>query len=137
MLSPQQASFVLATAVAAVGLLWRGAAFAPEDDERIGFQSGIELSVDDGRGERAISVGRVALIGRASNADIQLHDPQVSRLHARIEVREDGVYVEDLGSRNGTARNGVRIASPTRVERGDELLVGTARVVFRGLGKWR
>ncbi len=137
MVDAQQVSVLVASAVAGFGLLARRAPLQGDDERSIAFESGLEFLIDDGRGERAISTGRIALVGRAPNADLRLAEPQVSRLHARIEARNDGVYVEDLGSRNGTACNGEPVTAPTRIEPGDELLIGNARVVFAGIGTWR
>ena len=137
MIDAQQVSVLVALAVGAFAIAARRARLQGDDERSIAFQSGLELVVDDGRGERAISTGRIALIGRAPNADVRLAEPQVSRLHARIEARNDGVFVEDLGSRNGTACNGEPVMAPTRIEPGDELLIGNARVVFAGIGTWR
>jgi pSer/pThr/pTyr-binding forkhead associated (FHA) protein len=52
-------------------------------------------------------------------------------------MRDDGVYVEDLGSRNGTLVNGTEVTAPRRLEVDDELTVGPAALVFRGVGAWR
>jgi hypothetical protein len=62
-------------------------------------------------------------IGRHSDCDITLPDRQVSRNHARIFWREDGYFIEDLGSKNGTHVNGQEVAVPVRLEDGDELQV--------------
>ncbi|MBX3000663.1 MAG: FHA domain-containing protein [Caldilineaceae bacterium] len=62
-------------------------------------------------------------IGRHSDCDITLPDRQVSRSHARIFWREDGYFIEDLGSKNGTHVNGQEVAVPVRLEDGDELQV--------------
>ena len=45
---------------------------------------------------------RIVLIGRAAGNDLVLRQPSVSARHARIVVGPDGMWVEDLGSRNGT-----------------------------------
>jgi S-DNA-T family DNA segregation ATPase FtsK/SpoIIIE len=45
-------------------------------------------------------------IGRSAEAELRLRDPELSRVHARIDVREDGVWVTDLGSTNGTRAGG-------------------------------
>jgi len=81
--------------------------------------------------------GRRILVGRAPSADLRLDDPRVSRLHARIEMRDDGVYVEDLGSRNGTTVDGCAVTAPRALAVDDEVTVGTAALVFRGVGAWR
>ncbi len=62
-------------------------------------------------------------IGRDVDCDITLPDRQVSRNHARIFWHEDGYFVEDLGSKNGTHVNGQDIATVMRLEDGDELQI--------------
>ncbi|MEA4811614.1 MAG: FHA domain-containing protein [Anaerolineaceae bacterium] len=59
------------------------------------------------------------ILGRELNNDIPVPDPEISRRHARFISRSDGVFVEDLGSTNGTFVNGVRIKSPTLLHHGD------------------
>jgi S-DNA-T family DNA segregation ATPase FtsK/SpoIIIE len=97
---------------------------------------GIELVVDDGTSIATRRLGRRVLVGRALTADVRIDDPAVSRLHARIEMRDDGVYVEDLGSRNGTTVNGV-LSEGQRLAAGDELGIGAASIIFRGVGTWK
>jgi EmrB/QacA subfamily drug resistance transporter len=64
-------------------------------------------------------------IGRDPRAAIPLVDDRlVSSRHARVSPQEDGVAVEDLGSRNGTFVNGIRIAEPTVVRAGGEIVLG-------------
>lgn len=45
---------------------------------------------------------RIVLIGRGAGNDLVLRQPSVSARHARVLVGPDGIWVEDLGSRNGT-----------------------------------
>ena len=97
----------------------------------------IELTVAHAGKIKTYRFGRRILVGRAPSADLRLDDPRVSRLHARIEMRDDGVYVEDLGSRNGTAVDGGPVTEPRRLEVDDEVTVGTAAIVFRGVGSWK
>ena len=54
-------------------------------------------------------------IGRSSSCNLALADGLVSRKHAVLHVGPDAVVVEDLGSRNGVAVNGVRINGPRRL----------------------
>jgi transcriptional regulator with GAF, ATPase, and Fis domain len=56
-----------------------------------------------------VLAGRV-LLGSSSSSGIVIQDPTVSRLHAELEVRKDGLWIRDLGSRNGTFVEGLRIA---------------------------
>jgi pSer/pThr/pTyr-binding forkhead associated (FHA) protein len=51
-------------------------------------------------------------------------DEFASARHARIEPRRDGVYVEDVGSTNGTFVNGIRLARERRLQPGDVVRVG-------------
>jgi pSer/pThr/pTyr-binding forkhead associated (FHA) protein len=97
----------------------------------------IELTVAHAGTIKTYRYGRRVLVGRAPSADLRLDDPMVSRLHARIEMRDDGVYVEDLGSRNGTTVDGVAVTEPRKLAVDDEVTVGSAAVVFRGVGAWR
>jgi pSer/pThr/pTyr-binding forkhead associated (FHA) protein len=99
--------------------------------------TGIELTVFHAGTIKTYRFGRRILVGRAPSADLRLDDPRVSRLHARIEMRDDGVYVEDLGSRNGTTVDGRPVVAPRLLAVDDEVTVGTAALVFRGVGAWR
>jgi pSer/pThr/pTyr-binding forkhead associated (FHA) protein len=99
--------------------------------------TGIELTVAHAGTIKTRRFGRHILVGRAPSADLRLDDPRVSRLHARIEIRDDGVYVEDLGSRNGTAVDGEPVTEPRQLSVDDEITVGGAALVFRGVGAWR
>jgi len=63
-------------------------------------------------------------VGRASGCGVHVDDAYTSNLHARVFRREGAVWVEDLGSTNGTWVNAERIHAPTRLGRGDLLQVG-------------
>ncbi len=64
-------------------------------------------------------------VGRGGQNDLVLTaDDFASARHARIEVRGDGVWVQDLDSTNGTYVNGTRVAGAQRLDAGDVLRVG-------------
>jgi len=74
---------------------------------------------------RSISIKRnKLLIGRAEECDVRPLSEDVSRRHCAVHVGPADVWVEDLGSRNGTFVNGVRIAAKTKVASGDLIRVG-------------
>jgi sigma-B regulation protein RsbU (phosphoserine phosphatase) len=59
------------------------------------------------------------IVGRGAGAGLSLADPFLSRQHSRFFRRGDRVFVEDLGSRNGTLVNGVAVSAPTEIAPGD------------------
>lgn len=64
-------------------------------------------------------------IGRGRQNDVALSaDDYASARHARLEPRKDGVWVQDLGSTNGTFLNGTRLERPRRLSHGDVVRVG-------------
>lgn len=71
-----------------------------------------------------------SVVGREADATIRCDAPGVSRYHAKLVVAGADVVVEDLGSKNGTFVNGQRVTS-ARLADGDELRLGTARLVFQ------
>ena len=66
--------------------------------------------------------------GRSAGSDVIIADQSMSRQHARISARDNGWIVEDLGARNGTFVNGVRIDGPTPVAAGDVLKMGASMI---------
>jgi len=64
-------------------------------------------------------------IGRGNQNDVPIAtDEYASARHARFEPRQDGVWVQDLGSTNGTFLNGTRLDRPRRLSRGDIVRIG-------------
>src|SRR5689334_4805107 len=66
-------------------------------------------------GRRHVIAGTGVTVGRREPADIVLPDSEVSRAHCRLVVRDEELWVRDLGSTNGTFVNGERVVEPTRV----------------------
>jgi pSer/pThr/pTyr-binding forkhead associated (FHA) protein len=68
------------------------------------------------------------LVGRLPECDVMIDDALVSRMHARISVRDQSVVVEDLHSTNGVYVNGARITHSALLREGDRLLIGTTEI---------
>jgi len=81
-------------------------------------------------GERTLPLGRTCIIGRGSEADIQLTDIGASRQHAELRQVDGHTEVHDLGSTNGTLVNGQRVTAATLTD-GDRVTVGTTTFVFK------
>ena len=69
-------------------------------------------------------------IGRGDVNDLPLHDEYASARHARFEPRRDGVYVQDVGSTNGTFVNGIRLGQDRRLAPGDVVRIGETDLKF-------
>ena len=70
-------------------------------------------------------------IGRGNPNDVRLDaDEYASAQHARVEPRRDGVWIEDIGSTNGTYVNGVRLSRPRKLAIGDLVRVGETDLRF-------
>lgn len=64
-------------------------------------------------------------IGRGGQNEVPLDgDEFASAQHARFDPKRDGVWVEDIGSTNGTFVNGARVTTPRRLTNGDVVRVG-------------
>jgi len=69
--------------------------------------------------------------GRSSQNDVELkRDEYASSSHARLEPRRDGVWLEDIGSTNGTYLNGIRLTRPKRLTSGDIVRIGETELRY-------
>jgi FHA domain/zinc-ribbon domain len=83
-----------------------------------------------GRAGEAFNIGGERMtIGRSPDAEVFLDDVTVSRNHALLVRRRDGLYIDDLGSLNGTYVNRRRIESHL-LQNGDELQVGKYKLTY-------
>jgi hypothetical protein len=69
-------------------------------------------------------VAHGATLGRSDGAEIRVDDPFASSAHARIFARGDFMYVEDIGSTNGTYLNGRQIRAAERLKVADLVRIG-------------
>jgi len=123
-----------ATALALLAALPRSKRL--RDDTMMAMQA-VVLRVEDYDRTRTFRAPVPITIGRAHPATLIVPDAQVSRLHARIDL-SDGIFsVRDLDSRNGTLVNARPIDGPVALQDGDEIDIGTTRIVFCGVGTWK
>jgi pSer/pThr/pTyr-binding forkhead associated (FHA) protein/uncharacterized RDD family membrane protein YckC len=74
--------------------------------------------------------GDMTSIGREANNTIVIADPSVSRSHAIVEKKEDGYYLVDKNSSNGTFINGKKVTGTNKLSHQDKINLGNASMVF-------
>lgn len=108
---------------------------SPEDVQEFRFtvvkgaKPGAQISFEGG-GTRTIR------IGRAVDNELVIADPSVSRLHAKVDIRQDGWFLADAGSSAGIEKMGFRVGQqPEPLESGDEFKLGDTIVRFEVVAK--
>ena len=101
----------------------------PRERATPGLRSGVSprLEVVAAMGHEpgtTFDVGEGATFGRSNGADIRVDDPFASSAHARIFDRGGFMYVEDMGSTNGTYLNGRQLKTAERLSMGDTIRIG-------------
>ena len=92
------------------------------------------LSVEKGPKELrgvTIEVRGPVIVGRSPSADIVVGAGYVSARHARFSLMGQTLFVEDLGSTNGTTVNGQRISDPVALNDNDVVMVGDVSIRVR------
>jgi FHA domain-containing protein len=122
--APSQDSMILTPGAASAAGLGRPS--AARRNARLVVQR--SPSLEEG-GEFPLNAAPVT-VGRGGQNDLVLTgDEFASARHARIELRGDGVWVQDLESTNGTFVNGARVTGAQRVDDGDVVRVGATDLV--------
>jgi FHA domain/zinc-ribbon domain len=106
--------------------------YEPVDVEEEVDKAGAAFVIRSGGGRAgesfAVDSDRMS-IGRTPDAAVFLDDVTVSRNHALVVRRQDGLYIDDLGSLNGTYVNRRRIESH-RLDDGDEIQIGKYKLSY-------
>jgi pSer/pThr/pTyr-binding forkhead associated (FHA) protein len=106
--------------------------YTPVDIEEEVEDAGAALVIRSGGGRAGESfqiTGDRMSIGRTPDAGVFLDDVTVSRNHALLVRRQDGIYIDDLGSLNGSYVNRRRIESHLLVD-GDEIQIGKYKLSY-------
>ena len=82
---------------------------------------------------KVLAVPGRLVIGRGSDCDLVLDEPEMSRRHAMIEVTADGIYLRDMGSANGTFVNGVQVRDAVLYS-GDQIAFDRNRFLIEAPG---
>ncbi len=72
------------------------------------------------------------LVGRLPDNHLSLNHGSVSRRHAKISVTNQGVFIEDMGSQNGTTLNGTSLKGQSNLRPGDILRIGHVPLYYFG-----
>jgi hypothetical protein len=98
----------------------------PAQQSRSSRRARLVLRVAEPEGERGrtYELPEEVTVGRAPGCGVRVDDAYTSSIHARVYRRDGTLWVEDLGSTNGTWLNGERLTAPAKVDRGDLVQVG-------------
>jgi len=113
---------------------------SPEDADSEGTVF-VDLSADDGTrrlnaesGEclRILNGESIVIGKKGEDADLVIDEKEISRMHARIFLKDEDYYIEDLNSTNGTFKNGVRLKpyEQKKLSKGDEIKLATKKLIF-------
>ena len=81
---------------------------------------------------KSVKLLPTTVIGRSTECDLKISSSEVSRIHCRITIRDDSVYIEDLGSANGTFVNDQMLSprQPVAVDPGAKITIGPAEFLM-------
>jgi DNA-binding winged helix-turn-helix (wHTH) protein len=116
------------------GYAFCGSAVAMSRDGRLAVPSDQVFRLLWGQREVALSEGE-NILGRGTDSLVWIDAQSVSRRHARVMVASGLATLEDLGSKNGTFVNGVRLGSPVALRDGDELRIGNVPMTLKVYSK--
>ena len=90
------------------------------------------LCTPEGKMVLLLDRATVTIGKKREDADFVIEEISISRIHARIMKEQDGFYLEDLNSTNGTFKNGLRMQpyEKRKLEEGDEIRFGKKEFVF-------
>ncbi len=103
----------------------RAAGAPPRQARRGGTPKALRVIEPAAQKGRTFPLGDEITVGRAAGCSVTLDDTYVSQIHSRVFTRDGKIFVEDLGSTNGTYLNRAKVQGPMVMQRGDRLQVGS------------
>lgn len=80
---------------------------------------------------KTFDIGDELIVGRGDKCHVVLADTYSSQIHARVFRKSGQLFIEDMGSTNGTYLNRRKVTSPVPVARGDRARIGKTEMEFR------
>jgi small-conductance mechanosensitive channel len=105
----------------------KGEARVPEWKET--YRHRLQVRVGPSRGQAFPLLEGTVKIGRGEDCEIDLHDPVVSKEHAKVECKDGDIFIVDAGSKHGTFVNGVKVERK-KLRSGDEIAIGESILRF-------
>jgi pSer/pThr/pTyr-binding forkhead associated (FHA) protein len=105
--------------------------YVPASQSRKPLATLVITNVGPTNGQRFDIRVPLAHIGRGAHNDIAINDDSVSETHAKLQRREDGWFLTDLGSTKGTYVGGSRFTGDRQVDSGSELRFGNVKMTFQ------
>jgi hypothetical protein len=87
----------------------------------------LRINSESGQISRAIELNRTVTIGRGKEATIQVNDPRMSNLHARIQFNPKGLFIHDQNSKNGVFVNDIKI-NHSNIYQHDKIKLGATLI---------
>lgn len=117
-------------------VLFALAALTMRRSVKIQREAQLELRIEEAAGSRTLRLRPPVTLGRSEDALVSIKDLHVSRFHALMDVEDECVFVEDMGSRNGTIVNARPIDGRVQLSPGDEIWIGRVKIIFNGEVPW-
>lgn len=109
-----------------------GRAVAAADGASVDVNPRLEVVAAKGHQPgQEIDVRAGARLGRAQTSEVSIDDSYASAAHARLYPRAGAMFIEDLGSTNGTFVNGRELTRPLQLAEGDTVRIGDTELRYR------
>jgi len=90
------------------------------------------LNAEDGKCLYVLKGESIVIGKKEADADLVIDEKEISRMHARVFLKDEDYYIEDLNSTNGTFKNSIRLKpyEQKKLSSGDEIRIATKKLIF-------